>query len=125
MLFLNPAGSFERDQTYSSQTICASGMEPYSLVFSAVQRAFEKPKHLVLRERYLRLVTTTLASGRLQNKLGTAQSGALQPWAGCSLGVGVGTPAQAAAMWIHSVVRAGVFTSKLTTHESLELSTVL
>lgn len=64
-----------------------------------MQRAFENPKHLVLRGRYLQLVTTTLASGRLQNKSwnspvwSSAASGRLLPW-----GWELGTPAQAAAM---------------------------
>lgn len=86
MLFLNPAGSLECGQTYSSQTIRVPGMGPYSYIFSTVQRAFENPKDLISGGRYWQLVTTTLASGRLQNKSwhspawSSTASGRLLPW---------------------------------------------
>lgn len=84
------------------------------VMFLAVQEAFENHKHLVLRGRYLQLVTTTLALGRLQNKSwhspvwSSAASGRLLPWGGsentrtCSSHVDPG-----------SVLRAEVFTSEL------------
>lgn len=74
------------------------------VVFLAVQEALENHKHLFLRGRYLQLVTTTLALGRLENKSWHSPVwSSAEPLAGCCLGVGVRTPGHAAAMWIQAL----------------------
>lgn len=92
---------------------CNALAQPHDV--QVCREPLKSPKHLVSRDRYLQLVITTLASGRLQNKSrhspvwsGTAWREALQPGSEClpwtaSPGVGMGTPGHAAAMWIQTL----------------------
>lgn len=79
-----PSWLFGCDQTYSSLLVHLA----WGLIVTFFQQCREplNSKHLLLRGRYLQLVTTTLASGRLQNKSwhspvwSSVASGRLLPW---------------------------------------------
>lgn len=114
MLFLNPAGSLECGQTYSSQTIVCLAWGLIVTFFQQRREPLKTPSTWFQGGGTGSWSPPPWRQGGCRTSPGTAQHGAPRPLAGCFPGGGSGdTRTRSSHVDSDSVVRAGVFTSKL------------